>query len=100
MAQWHESKGRHGEAAKHAEKSDEHHEKAMSVKEDVACNNVGDGKIAGTQGDAGKKSVAIKMMKRKELKNFKEFTESCDCWTGYKRVPGTKPCEKGSCKKA
>lgn len=71
-----------------------------SVKEDAAVNNVGGGAIAGTQGDAGKKSVAIKMMKRKELKNFKEFTESCDCWTGYKRVPGTKPCEKGSCKKA
>lgn len=35
MSQWHASKGRHGEAAKHAEKSDEHHEKAMSVKESV-----------------------------------------------------------------
>jgi hypothetical protein len=46
-----------------------------SVKEDAACNNVGGGAIAGTQGDAGKKSVAIKMMKRKELKNFKEFVE-------------------------
>jgi hypothetical protein len=21
----------------------------------------------------------------------------CNCWTGYKRVPGTKPCEEGSC---
>tara|TARA_Y100000401_G_scaffold81831_1_gene67226 strand:+ start:314 stop:511 length:198 start_codon:yes stop_codon:yes gene_type:complete len=26
--------------------------------------------------------------------------KSCDCWDGYKRVPGTKPCAKGSCKKA
>lgn len=32
--------------------------------------------------------------------SFKEFLEeNCDCWTGYKRVPGTKPCEKGSCVK-
>ena len=23
----------------------------------------------------------------------------CTCWTGYKRVPGTKPCESGSCMK-
>ena len=152
LAQWHGEKGRHGEADRHAQKSDEHHDEAMklkeevkeglkpqhnmrpgwmlkadpelaakvkknkdiakarrdsygnpaagkSVKEDAACNNVGGGAIAGTQGDAGKKSVTTKMLKRKELKNFKEFTESCDCWTGYKRVPGTKPCDKGSCKK-
>ena len=26
--------------------------------------------------------------------------KKCDCWDGYKRVPGTKPCAKGSCKKA
>lgn len=99
LAQWHGEKGRHGEADRHAEKSEKHHDEAMKLKEEVAVNNVGGGAIAGTQGDAGKKSVTTKMLKRKELKNFKEFTESCDCWTGYKRVPGTKPCDKGSCKK-
>ncbi len=32
--------------------------------------------------------------------SFKEYLqEKCDCWTGYKRVPGTAPCEKGSCVK-
>lgn len=36
--------------------------------------------------------------------SFKEFLEEskksgCTCWTGYKRVPGTKPCEPGSCVK-
>lgn len=32
--------------------------------------------------------------------SFKEFLEEkCDCWKGYKRVPGTKPCEEGSCVK-
>ena len=25
--------------------------------------------------------------------------KKCDCWKGYKRVPGTKPCTKKSCKK-
>lgn len=36
--------------------------------------------------------------------NFKEYLEEtkrtgCTCWTGYKRVPGTKPCSPGSCMK-
>ena len=31
---------------------------------------------------------------------FKEYlSESCDCWKGYKRKPGTKPCTPGSCVK-
>ena len=25
--------------------------------------------------------------------------KSCDCWDGYERVPGTKPCTNNSCKK-
>ena len=35
--------------------------------------------------------------------SFKSFTEylneACNCWKGYKRVPGTKPCSQGSCVK-
>jgi hypothetical protein len=32
--------------------------------------------------------------------SFKEYLEEkCNCWKGYKRVPGTKPCEEGSCVK-
>ena len=36
--------------------------------------------------------------------NFKEYLEEskktgCNCWSGYKRVPGTKPCAQGSCMK-
>ena len=35
------------------------------------------------------------------MKTFSEFmdylNEACDCWDGYKRKPGTKPCDKGSC---
>lgn len=32
--------------------------------------------------------------------HFKEWlNEACNCWKGYKRKPGTKPCEEGSCVK-
>ena len=33
--------------------------------------------------------------------SFKEYLseKNCTCWTGYKRKPGTKPCEEGSCVK-
>lgn len=32
--------------------------------------------------------------------SFKDhLKESCDCWKGHKRVPGTKPCAPGSCVK-
>lgn len=32
--------------------------------------------------------------------SFKEYlAEGCDCWKGYKRKPGTKPCAPGSCVK-
>jgi hypothetical protein len=27
------------------------------------------------------------------------IAKNCDCWEGYKRVPGTKPCAPGSCEK-
>ena len=31
---------------------------------------------------------------------FKDYLiEKCNCWTGYKRKPGTKPCAEGSCVK-
>lgn len=29
-----------------------------------------------------------------------ELQEGCDCWNNHERVPGTKPCEKGSCRKS
>lgn len=32
--------------------------------------------------------------------SFTEYLqEKCNCWAGYKRKPGTKPCEEGSCVK-
>ena len=47
-----------------------------TVHEEVATNNVGDGNIAGTQGDAGKKAVMTKEpLKRKKITDFREFVE-------------------------
>ena len=97
MSMWHDSKGRSASADKHAEKAEHHHELSLSTHEEVACNNVGGGSIAGTQGDAGKKSVITKKPMKRQT--FKEFSEECDCWANYKRKPGTKPCAKGSCVK-
>ena len=32
--------------------------------------------------------------------SFKDYLiESCNCWKGYKRKPGTKPCAEGPCVK-
>ncbi len=34
------------------------------------------------------------------MKSFKQYLEEdCNCWKGYKRKPGTKPCAEGSCVK-
>lgn len=34
------------------------------------------------------------------MKTFIDYLiEDCNCWKGYKRKPGTKPCEEGSCVK-
>jgi hypothetical protein len=30
---------------------------------------------------------------------YNELKEKCNCWTGYKRKPGTKPCAEDSCMK-
>ena len=32
-------------------------------------------------------------------KTWSPFDKKCGCWKGYSRVPGKKPCTKGSCKK-
>jgi len=34
-----------------------------------------------------------------EYQNRFESKKKCQCWDGYKRVPGTKPCAPGSCEK-
>lgn len=38
------------------------------------------------------------MMSMPKLQSTKE-AKDCDCWDGYERVPGTKPCAEGSCRK-
>jgi hypothetical protein len=57
--------------------------KNKAKKEDVAANNVGSGNIAGTQGDAGKKTVMTKAPLKRKLK-FEEFSnllDDCICET-------------------
>lgn len=40
------------------------------------------------------------LQEKVNMLSFKQFLdEGCDCWKGYKRKPGTKPCSKGSCVK-
>lgn len=34
-----------------------------------------------------------------EYEGVPHIAKNCDCWDGYKRVPGTKPCAPGSCEK-
>jgi hypothetical protein len=60
-------------------------------------------------GNAGRSWAAKKVaeMERSEKKSslmkkaqrIIQSNKNCNCWDGYKRVPGTKPCAPGSCKK-
>jgi len=43
-------------------------------------------------------SASCKHCKGKGCLKCKE-AKSCNCWDGYERVPGTKPCSPGSCRK-
>ena len=48
-------------------------------------------------GNAGRTWAASKV---KELESSSKTSKSkCQCWDGYKRVPGTEPCAPGSCEK-
>ena len=61
------------------------------------------GPLVGTGNNTGQKKV----MKPGKAYTFKGDTKvkesplqkSCNCWDGHSRVPGTKPCAPGSCKK-
>jgi hypothetical protein len=47
-------------------------------------------------------SMDNKLKKKKNLQvNSMDYNSKgkCECWDGYKRVPGTKPCAPGSCEK-
>jgi len=61
------------------------------------------GKIIGTGTTTGNKKV-MTPGNRYNFKGDKSVVETpllktCSCWKGHSRVPGTKPCAKGSCKK-
>jgi ribosomal protein L24 len=55
----------------------------LMSKEEVAANNVGGGNIAGTQGDAGKKTVMTKSPLKRKLKfeEFSDLLDNCICET-------------------
>jgi hypothetical protein len=48
-------------------------------------------------GDPGQQDPQ-QMMARRRFARLHQ-AKNCKCWDGYKRVPGTKPCAKGSCEK-
>lgn len=60
-------------------------------------------------GNAGRTWAASKVkqlenQKKSSIKNRisnikKKLGKDCNCWEGYKRVPGTEPCAPGSCEK-
>lgn len=60
-------------------------------------------------GNAGRSWAASKVKElenekksniQKRISNIKKkLGKDCNCWDGYKRVPGTKPCAPGSCEK-
>ncbi len=53
-------------------------QKAKQQNEEAPANNVGSGNIAGTQGDAGKKTVMTKKPLKRQVLQFKEFAESLE----------------------
>jgi len=63
----------------------------------------GEGEVAGPF-DSQEKAYA-RANELNDLENLeteethKEAKGKCECWDGYKRVPGTKPCAPGSCEK-
>ena len=61
------------------------------------------GPIRGTGTTTGNTKI-MKPGKDYEFPGDKEVKETpllktCNCWDGHSRVPGTKPCAPGSCKK-
>lgn len=53
---------------------------------------------------AARKVKELENQKKSSIKNRisnikKKLGKDCNCWEGYKRVPGTEPCAPGSCEK-
>lgn len=49
--------------------------------------------------DPGKNLLAQRPPLKNPVPMQPMANKNCQCWDGYKRVPGTKPCASGSCKK-
>lgn len=98
LAQWHSEKGRHALADKHAAKAEEHHEKAMSLKEAKVPEPTGDLKDACWKGYT---AVGMKMKNGKKVPNcvpVKEETDEEQADALVKNTTGTCPvCGKAEC---
>lgn len=68
LSQWHSEKGRHGEADRHAAKSEEHHEKAMKLKEGYVPDRSG---VLNNKDKATMGKLAALMAKEKAAKAAK-----------------------------
>ena len=64
----------------------------LKQKEDFKPHNMYHKERANTYGEHLK-------LEKKGYEHSPYKAKDCNCWDGYSRVPGTKPCEKGSCKK-
>ena len=73
LAQWHSEKGRHSVADTHAKKSEEHHEKAMALKESAQLNELSSELLDRYKKKAGLAAQAADKAKKYDLghKRFK-----------------------------
>jgi len=63
------------------------------------CARMGgmEGPMRKPNGEPTRKALALRKWNCEETQIDEK---TCNCWDGYKRVPGTKPCAPGSCKKS
>ena len=51
-------------------------------------------------GEPGVQQSDFKQYSKSPAEYSSPAKKKCNCWDGYKRVPGTKPCAPRSCEKA
>jgi LysM repeat protein len=69
------------------------------------CGKIWNSYVIGTGGDRHQAAVEkficreIPVRENVIVAQRKKAKGKCECWEGYERVPGTKPCAEGSCRK-
>lgn len=56
-------------------------------------------KIPDYEAEAAERKQRYEESKRSRNASARQAKGDCECWDGYERVPGTKPCASGSCRK-